>query len=213
MLGEFTSMSAIYSATPDLVPRPIAWGTYASIPDVHFFLCDFHDMTGELPDIDVFPAKIADMHRTGTSPNGKYGFPVTTHHGNTPLDHGWADTWEEYFTTRTKKLLLLEQEAQGPNEELLALAGPFFDKVVPRLLRPLETGGRTIKPCLIHGSLWYGNATMDAETNLPIIFDAGSYYAHNECMCLTLAVNEIIHLTRQMTSEFGEQPGTSSGPT
>jgi protein-ribulosamine 3-kinase len=90
-------MSAIFNATPDLVPCPVAWGTYASSPDIHFFLCNFHNMTDELPDIDAFLAKIADMHRKDTSPNGKYRFPVTTYHDNTPLDHGWADTWEEYL--------------------------------------------------------------------------------------------------------------------
>jgi protein-ribulosamine 3-kinase len=187
MSGEFTSMSTMYAAKPDLVPRPIAWGTYASIPDVHFFLCDFHDMTDELPDLQSFPMKMAELHRNGTSPNGKYGFPVTTYHGNTPLDHGWADTWEEYFTTRTKALLLLEQEAQGANDDIQALAGPFFAKVVPRLLRPLETGDRTIKPCLVHGDLWYGNATMDSETDLPIIFDAACFYAHNECVYIVFS--------------------------
>ena len=61
------------------------------------------------------------------------------------------------------------------------MATPFFDKVVPRLLRPLETGGRSIRPSLIHGDLWHGNAETDAETGEPVIFDAASFYAHNEC--------------------------------
>ena len=84
MLGEYISISTMYSTTRDLVPRPIDWGTYSSNPDIHFFLCDFHDMTGQLPDLHKFPAGMADLHRDGTSPNGKYGFAVTTYHGNTP---------------------------------------------------------------------------------------------------------------------------------
>src|SRR5450755_2607950 len=32
--GEFASISAIHKAVPDLVPAPIAVGTYASDPDV-----------------------------------------------------------------------------------------------------------------------------------------------------------------------------------
>ena len=181
MSGEFTSMSAIHAVMPDFCPKPIAWGSYVSIPNVHFFLCDFHEMTDELPDLHTFPAKLAELHRKGTSENGKYGFPCRTYHGNTSLDHGWADTWEEYFTSRTKVLLEMEQKAQGSNEEILELAVPFFEKVVPRLLRPLETGGRSIKPSLVHGDLWYGNASTDADTDLPIIYDAACFYAHNEC--------------------------------
>ena len=197
MSGEFEAMSRIHTATPDLVPRPIAWGTYATIDDVHF-LCEFHNMTDELPDVNTFPARLADLHRSSTSTNGKFGFPATTYHGQTPIEHGWSDTWEEYFTRTTKRLLEVEQESQGLNQELLDLAEPFLDKVIPRLLRPLESGGRSIKPCLIHGDLWYGNATMDEDTGAPIIFDAASFYAHNECECpdVKFAGNAVTKLGR-----------------
>ena len=180
MSGEHRAMSLMYDASADLVPRPLAWGTYSTIQDVHFLLCDFHEMKDELPDLSSFPAKMAKLHRETTSSNGKYGFWVTTFHGNTPLDHGWASTWEEYFTTRTKTLVQMEQEAQGPCQEILDLAQPFFNKVVPRLLRPLETGGRSIRPALVHGDLWHGNVSVDAKTQKPIIFDAACFYAHNE---------------------------------
>lgn len=177
-------MANIYNVKPSLVPRPISWGTYEKINDVHFLLCEFRNITDELPDIESFPAKMAELHRNGTSPNGQFGFDMATYHGNIPIHHGWSDTWEEYFTQTTRTLLDMEQEVQGPSEELTKLSKGFFDKVIPRLLRPLETGGRSIKPCLIHGDLWHGNASMDGDTNEPIIFDAASFYAHNECMVL-----------------------------
>ncbi|KAK0661185.1 Fructosamine kinase-domain-containing protein [Cercophora samala] len=180
MSGEFVSMTTIHSVAPHLVPKPLAWGTYEDLDDVHFFLCEFRNMTDELPDIETFPVQMAELHRSGTSPNGKFGFSVTTYHGNTPIEHGWSDTWEDYFTRTTKVLFQMEQEAQGPNPEILELSKPFFEKVVPRLLRPLETDGRSIRPALIHGDLWHGNATMDGDTDQPVIFDAASFYAHNE---------------------------------
>ena len=34
-------------------------------------------------------------------------------------------------------------------------------KVVPRLLLPLQSEGRTLKPCLMHGDCWDGNTAMD----------------------------------------------------
>lgn len=181
MLGEFTAMNKIRAVAPELVPRPIARGTYSTLDDVHFFLCEFRNMTEDLPHIDVFPAMMTELHRNGTSEDGRFGFPVTTYHGNIPIDHGWSDTWEEYFTRTTRLLLDKEREVQGPDERLDGLIGPFFDKVVPRLLRPLETGGRSIRPSLIHGDLWHGNASMDGDTEKPLIFDAASFYAHNEC--------------------------------
>ncbi|KAI0140449.1 hypothetical protein GGR57DRAFT_496096 [Xylariaceae sp. FL1272] len=54
------------------------------------------------------------------------------------------------------------------------------NKVVPRLLGPLEEGGRTVKPCLIHGDLWEDNIGTDAEGGGIFIFDCGAYYAHHE---------------------------------
>ncbi|KAI1264596.1 Fructosamine kinase-domain-containing protein [Xylariaceae sp. FL1019] len=180
MSSEFLCMTRIHNIMSDFVPAPLAWGTYSTIPDVHFLLCDFRSMTDDLPDLETFPAKMADLHRAGVSPNGKFGFDVTTFHGNTPIEHGWSDTWEEYFTRTTRTLFELEQESQGPSEEIRALMVPFFEKVIPRLLRPLETGGRSIQPSLIHGDLWHGNASMDSNTDMPVIFDAASFYAHNE---------------------------------
>lgn len=181
MSGEFKSMTVIHDVMPNLVPKPIAWGSYSTIEGVHFFLCEFRNMTDELPDIESFPAQMAELHRLGTSPDKRFGFYVTTYHGNIPIEHGWSDTWEDYFTRTTRVLLQLEQEAQGHNQEILDLSKPFFEKVIPRLLRPMETEGRSIKPSLIHGDLWHGNASMDGDTDEPVIFDAASFYAHNEC--------------------------------
>jgi protein-ribulosamine 3-kinase len=177
MLGEFTSISAIHSILPDFTPRPIGWGTYASNPDCHFFLATFHDMAEELPDIDGFASKVAELHMKSKSPNGKFGFLVTTFSGNGPQDNSWTDTCQEFFTQAVNHMLRLEEEAQGPSEEMRSLGKALVDKVIPRLLRPMGK----VKPCLVHGDLWYGNACRDLRTNTSIIFDACSFYAHNEC--------------------------------
>lgn len=101
----------------------------------------------------------------------------------------------------------MEQESQGLNQELLDMSNKFINKVIPRLLRPLVTGGRSIKPCLIHGDLWYGNATRDGDSDMPIIFDAASFYAHNECM-LSVSLHDPSLTRVQMTLVYGELLGT-----
>lgn len=73
------------------------------------------------------------------------------------------------------------EESRGPDEELTDLFGQTMTKVDPRLLRPLETGGRQIKPCLVHGNLYSGNVSVDIETGRPVLYDATCLYAHNEC--------------------------------
>ncbi|KAK2788697.1 hypothetical protein FQN53_003206 [Emmonsiellopsis sp. PD_33] len=180
MEGEFHSMTAIYKAVPELVPKPIGFGTYEEQPDVHFFICDFHTMTDGIPDISDFPAMLARLHKNGVSPNGKFGFFVTTYHGRLAQDTTPCDTWEESFSRGIDQFFRAEEVSQGYDEEMAELRKGIMEKVIPRLLRPLETEGRKVTPRLVHGDLWDGNTSVDAETSLPIIFDACSSYAHHE---------------------------------
>ena len=108
MSGEFASMTAIHTVLPSIASTPIAWGTYASDPDIHFFLCLFHDMPDEVPDVERFSSQVAALHHAGKSPNGKYGFATTTFQGNLPQDNTWCDTWEEFYIRGMVRMLQLE---------------------------------------------------------------------------------------------------------
>jgi fructosamine-3-kinase len=55
-----------------------------------------------------------------------------------------------------------------------------LQKVVPRLLLPLQAGGRILKPRLIHGDCWDGNTPTDAKTGETFVFDVCSFYGRNE---------------------------------
>lgn len=56
----------------------------------------------------------------------------------------------------------------------------ILKKVVPRLLLPLQSEGRTLKPCLVHGDCWDGNTAMDKRTDEAFIFDVCSFYGHSK---------------------------------
>jgi fructosamine-3-kinase len=177
--GEFEGTSAIASITPDFVPKPLGWGTYVASPDTHFYLCEFHELVEELPDPGAFCAKVAELHRTHSS--DKYGFHVVTYNGDLPQENGYTDTWEEFFANGLRHMFKLNLERGGPCDELQQLMPAMFEKVIPRLLRPLESGGNSIKPSLVHGDLWCGNAAIDVETEQPLVFDPSCFWAHNEC--------------------------------
>jgi protein-ribulosamine 3-kinase len=178
--GEFESTSAIHGIVPDFIPNPIAWGTFKHVEDTHFYLCDFHHLSEELPEPAAFSAKVAELHKNGISPNGKFGFHVVTYNGNLPQYNDFTDTWEEFFAKGLKHMLNLNRAKAGPSE-LDDLAPAMFEKVIPRLLRPLETDGHSVKPSLVHGDLWCGNAAVDMDTERPIVFDPCCSWAHNEC--------------------------------
>ena len=55
-----------------------------------------------------------------------------------------------------------------------------LQKVVPRLLLPLQAEGRILKPCLLHGDCWDGNTAIEAKTGEALVFDVCSFYGHNE---------------------------------
>lgn len=137
-------------------------------------------MTDDIPEIQAFTETLAELHTKGVSPNGKYGFEVPTYKGTIPQYTEWHDTWEESFHHSLKWFILAEEKSQGPDEEMQQLCQGVLEKVVPRLLRPLETGGRQIQPRLIHGDIWAGNASTNIDTNLPVIYDGACLYAHNE---------------------------------
>jgi fructosamine-3-kinase len=110
-----------------------------------------------------------------------FGFHVNTYNGNLPQDNQWTKSWEEFFTNGIKSVLKMELDILGPNEELQSLSAALVSNVIPRLLRPLETEGRAIKPSLLHGDLWIGNVATDLATGKPLVFDSSAYYGHHEC--------------------------------
>lgn len=182
--GEYVSMKALHDTLPSLTPTPMAWGTYAADDNVFFFLCGFVEMTDDLPDVDMLGASLAELHRKGLSANGKYGFPVPTLQGTIPQYTEWCDTWEDFFSNSIRRVMENEERSQGSDPEVQALCKETLSKVVPRLLRPLETGGRTIQPRLVHGDIWDGNVSTDVTSDGPVIFDATCIYGHNESECL-----------------------------
>jgi fructosamine-3-kinase len=209
-MGEFESTSAIHAITPEFCPRPIGWGTFENDPNSHFYICKFYDFIEGVPEPSSFSESLARLHSSHSSPEGKFGFHCTTYNGNLPQDNTWCDSWETFFANGLHHVLKVREERAGHNLELDALLPQLFDKVIPRLLRPLESGGRKIKPSLVHGDLWYGNAgIIDGDTEEGIVYDPASFWAHNECTysCLpTLTTTYILLdllLTYKQIDELG----------
>ncbi|KAI1328104.1 Fructosamine kinase-domain-containing protein [Xylariaceae sp. FL0255] len=178
--SEFESLKAIYRAVPGFCPRPIAWGSYASDQGVHFLLCEFVDMYDEPPDQILLPQRLAELHRNAISPDMKYGWHIPMASGQLPLTLPKSDSWEHFFTHYLRFQFRAEEIAQGPRPPVMeTLVQVLFNRLIPRLLRPLETGGREIQPRLLHTDFWDGNASVD-EQGLPIMFDPCCMYGHNE---------------------------------
>ena len=184
VLCEFQGQSALRAMIPNNIPRPVAYGVFDEDRSKHFYIAEFHDMQESVPQPRQLIPVLKQLHQSSVSPTGKFGFPVTTYKGYFPLECSWCDSWEEFFRRQFRAELKWEAVVRGPNEEIEQLAEEIIAKVIPRLLRPLQTGGRTIKPTLCHGDLWQGNVEIDVSTHQPILYDSCAVYAHNECKVL-----------------------------
>lgn len=185
MEGTFESENTVHFFIPDNVPTPQAWGSYKSIPNMHFYICEYLEMTDDLPDPARFGQVLAKLHNNsmGKSPTGKYGFHLNTHLAFVPNNNTWTDTWTEWFTNAMKKMFDEEERSHGVDEELNQLKLAMYEKVIPRLLRPMETGENFIEPCLCHSDVWPGNVKPDAATDEVMMFDSCAFWGHHECWC------------------------------
>ena len=181
MEGEFRAMVELYKFAPSFIPKPHTWGKFESTPPVsHFIIYDFKDMSPKLPDPKPFCSELAKLHRTSESPTGKFGFHITTTHGKFPQFMEWNSSWESMFRKLLSDLMLLDLDTNGPWKEFQTVYERALTLVLPKLIGPLESEGRTVKPCLLHGDLWEGNIGTDCENGYIYIFDASSFYGHNE---------------------------------
>jgi len=145
------------------IPRPIDWGTYKSDPNKHFYLAEFMEMTADLPDIRAFSAMLAKLHHDSmVDPKAprEFGYDFMTHEGSMYQDITWSKTWEELYSRRFKSFVDQELVSQGPSEKIEQLVLDLKEKVIPRLLRPLDTHGCKLRPVALHGDIWCGNVPM-----------------------------------------------------
>jgi protein-ribulosamine 3-kinase len=115
-------------------------------------------------------------------PNGKFGFHITTSHTTLPqVTNLWEESsWSALYQKQLAHMIKLDEEKYGIWLEFQHICRLTVEKVIPRLLEPLQSDGRSIKPCLVHGDLWDENTATNTDTGESFIFDAGSFYAHNE---------------------------------
>ncbi len=171
MEGEFNSMNEIYKLLPSFVPKPHAWGRFKlASPVTHFFLCDFLDISNDMPDPVRFAARVAELHRISKSPTGKFGFHLPNCHGKIRQTVEWNISWASFYTKLLTSFFHTEIDVNGTWPEYERVFEEVVTHVIPQLLEPLQSNGRVLKPCLVHGDLWEENTATDLETGKINVF-------------------------------------------
>ncbi|KAJ8126940.1 hypothetical protein O1611_g6697 [Lasiodiplodia mahajangana] len=178
--GEFESQKELGKYIPDNVTSPLAYGPLERDSSSSFFLAKFLRLNSGAANSQPLAEVLGRLHDSSASPTAKFGFHVTTYNGTVPLVNDWCDTWEEYFGRQLKSDIEYMHSIQGPDPEFDEVAERLFEKVIPRLLRPLESGGRSIKPVLVHGDVWPGNVKFDEATQHVVLYGSCCCYGHSE---------------------------------
>ncbi|KAL4799119.1 hypothetical protein BDV19DRAFT_356031 [Aspergillus venezuelensis] len=122
----------------------------------------------------------------GRSPGGLFGFHVPTHFANVPIDNGWSPSWiiswTIFWTQQMGGIFEQEMRSHEIDEELESLKRTYLDITVSIYLKPLESNGRSIQPCLVQSDLWPGNMKLRSSSEKLCMFDACAYWGHNEGM-------------------------------
>lgn len=75
----------------------------------------------------------------------------------------------------------IEEQRRAPQDDWTEAKRLLFEVVIPRYLRPLESEGRSIQPCLLHCDLWPGNTMPRSHSPDKLcIFDSSAIWGHNE---------------------------------
>lgn len=166
--SKFASMILLHSILPNNVAEPIAWGTYTSHPETYFLASRFLSLQTHPAPTALVPL-VAKLHQV-TSPTGNFGSQHTTYGGRNPQLFPPSTSWGQSFSRGLGAIFDLEDETQGSDEEMRELRKGLMERVIARLLRLLETGGRALVPRLVHGDLWAGNSAVKAGSGRAIIF-------------------------------------------
>lgn len=180
--GEYHSLRLIASNPATSSPKPVSWGKYQfdGQPETFFVVSTFHDMDLETaPDPARFAAHTAAMHDV-TSPNGKFGFEVTTACGRVERTVAWESSWAVSFSHLFRNAFEADIATNGSWPAFDLAYNQMLELVIPRLLGALQSDGRHIRPALVHGDFWEHNIGIDRETGQTIIFDPGCVFGHNE---------------------------------
>jgi protein-ribulosamine 3-kinase len=91
-------------------------------------------------------------------------------------------SWERLFTRLIANTMAMERRIQGDHPEIESLKSSILSRVIPRLLRPIETNGTIVKAVLLHGNLWDRNMATDEKTDSldTVFFDPSCFYGRNE---------------------------------
>ncbi|GAB6022736.1 hypothetical protein CHUAL_006831 [Chamberlinius hualienensis] len=185
--GEYESLKAILATDTVRVPKPFlvvdnpAGGAALVMEYVEMSTLNRHSVKlgQQLAMMHLHNEKMeldAEKNETRVGNRGEwvttFGFHSVTCCGYIAQDNTWSQDWMEFYTKQKLKFQVDLVEQKYGDRDLREL-WPELVRKIPEFFREIK-----VKPALLHGDLWGGNAAETCEG--PIIFDPATFYGHSE---------------------------------
>lgn len=121
-------------------------------------------------DMALFGHQVAALHTLATSDT--YGWQSNNFIGTLSQANTQSISWVYFYTQQR----LVPQLRLAYDSKLLSAKEIPSDS---RLLKTCEGLFSDLKPCLLHGDLWHGNALI-SQDGTPYVIDPAVYYGHHE---------------------------------
>lgn len=164
--AEAFSLRAIAATQTIRVPEVIWTGVLAGQA---FLVLEYIELssTGSQEAAFAMGRQLACLHAL---PQPHYGWPQDNFIGPTPQPNGEYSCWATFFAEQRLRWQL----------DLLARTGVRFRNTQALFDRlPAWLEGANLRPALLHGDLWGGNAGFAADGQ-PVLFDPACYFGHAE---------------------------------
>ena len=174
--AEAAGLAAIAATASVHVPAPVCHGSNEAIA----WLVLEHIEFGEAGTRGMarLGTQLAALHRVTDC---KFGWISDNTIGATPQINTRCRDWAEFWREHRLNFQLTLAARNGAPKSLLDKGGRLANDCAALLQ------GLAVKPALLHGDLWGGNAGFDRDS-APVIFDPAVYYGHREA---DLAMTEL----------------------
>ena len=164
--AEARGLLALASSETLKVPRPVCFGENQS---QSYIVMEYLEMSGRADQV-ALGQQLALMHRVCAE---QFGWEINNTIGATFQPNEWMADWVEFWQQQRLGFQLQLAAKNGYGGELQLLGERLLIEM-PKLFN-----GREIKPSMLHGDLWGGNAA-GLNDGTPVIFDPAFYYGDRE---------------------------------
>lgn len=146
------------------VPKPICCGRFGQ---QSFLVLEWIAMRSD-GDWFAMGQQLAALHRAHC--HGSFGWEQDNFIGTTPQRNPPTDDWDHFFSQARLAYQVELAETNGGRF-------PRFRRLLD--LIPAMLAGHDLRPSLVHGDLWSGNAAFD-QAGQPVLFDPATYRGDRE---------------------------------